>query len=279
MKIKRLLKTKYPHLSQKQIKKLLDNGKVSLGGSLLKSNAVTDADAEVTIPDAYLADKLCPRNGVACSLIKKTDDYIVFHKDPRVHSVALDFLETNSAANWLLSVDSNLGSVSRPLESGLIHRLDYEASGIMLAVRTKHAFEHFLRQWRGQGVVKEYVCEVSSPPPEPGIYVARAVNPGKSSKRVRVMSEKAGGGMDCPIKTQIVSFEKTDDGFHHVVVRLITGFRHQIRVHLAFLGCPIVGDQLYGGVAHNRLCLHASRLEFEDVQGRHVCYEDRNFEC
>src|SRR5688572_26252622 len=101
--------------------------------------------------------KLNSNPDLPCRLLKKTADFIFFEKGAGVHSVAHDATETNSASNWLLSVDSDLHEI-HPLECGLVHRLDEGTSGVMVAARNPESFEHLEKLFRKKEVEKIYLC-------------------------------------------------------------------------------------------------------------------------
>ncbi len=223
---------------------------------------------------------------VNCNLLKLDADYIFFEKGSGVHSVAQSVDETDTAANWLLSVDENLRTVSKPLESGLLHRLDFETSGVMVAARSEKAFAALRKLFQDNAVQKEYVCLVSRLGLTPGIYEAWAHGRGKRSKKVTVRDRDTAPDDAKKMVTEIVdvsndsgnpllergggiapelpegNFGAVRLGSYRITLKLVTGFRHQIRAHLAYLGFPLVGDTLYGGIEAPRLMLHARRLQF-----------------
>lgn len=201
---------------------------------------------------------------VCCRLIKITDDYIFFHKASGVHSVALKEDEKNTVANWLLSIDKNLALVSFPLESGLLHRLDNETSGVMVAARSGNAYTHLRNLFKKNSVVKEYECRVSHKKPTIGLHEAYLDQ--KKRAKVKVFASQRQGLKK--IQTEIMAVQELSDNCYDVSVRLITGARHQIRAHLAFLGSPVVGDKLYGGAPAERLMLQSTRISFVHISGK-----------
>ena len=227
---------------------------------------------------------LSPNSKINCKLLLKTDDFIFLEKGPGIHSVAHNFEEKESVANWLLSVDPNLSSLPQKLESGLLHRLDFETSGVMVAARNLEAYEYLKSIWKEKKVIKEYKACVENPV-KPGVYLAYIKNHPRSSKRVVVSDHKGPKSqlimtevischqMDCPspsrgegLRERVSDLTKT----YELTLRLVTGFRHQLRAHLAFLGSPILGDTLYHGSKTERLFLHASRLAFPGVKGERL---------
>lgn len=202
---------------------------------------------------------------VACRLLHLDADLIFLEKAHRVHSVALDFQETESVANWLLSIDPSLTQI-HALECGLGHRLDYETSGVMVAARTLSAFDDMKKKFSNRNVEKQYECLVQGVLPRLGLHASFVGADRKTDKRVVVALKKT-LRFKTPISLEILSCVAEDKN-HRLKIRLITGFRHQIRVQLAGLGCPIVGDDLYGGIKAERLMLQATFLSFTDGNGQ-----------
>lgn len=258
------LRGSYPDFSQKNIKKWLTDKKVQLNGLAAGLHDRVFPGDSVSVDKTVLRAALNPDPAVDCRFISRTKDYIFLHKGPCVHSVAHAGTEKGTVANWLLSQEPGLAKIGKPLEAGLVHRLDYEASGVMVAARNPRAFDRLKGLLRDCLVAKLYVCLTAHPPPL-GRYEALAGKHPKSQKRVRVIARTGCAttkGLR-PIITEVISCDRHDT-FYRVNIRLITGYRHQIRAHLAFLGCPIVGDKIYGGVPAERLMLHACKISFTD---------------
>lgn len=219
---------------------------------------------------------LQPNHNIPCKILKQTKDYLFLYKPPFVHSVPLDESETNSVSNWLISVDSKLSQIFPLLECGLAHRLDYEASGVMVAAKNQKAYDYLRKCFSQNKIYKEYVCVVSNPPPKSGIYEAYVDKKrSKSKKKIYIRTgrqvsvaglRQLAPGDNIRIMTEILPSKKVD-AYYEVRINLITGFRHQIRAHLAYLGCPIVGDKLYGGLQSEQLMLFADKIKFKDFKG------------
>lgn len=260
------LKDIYPQFSRRLLEGFLEEKRVYLNGKILTQKVwVSDEDElQLKIPEDY-RQVLVANPKVACQLLECDGDLLFLEKAERVHSVALDFQETGSVANWLLSVDPHLAEI-HPLECGLAHRLDYETSGVMVAARTASVFEELKKQFTNRCVEKQYECLVRGDIPNLGVHTAFAGAHRKTAKRVEVALKKT-ARFKIPVSLEILSCEAEGKN-HRLKIRLITGFRHQIRVQLSHLGCPLVGDELYGGVKAPRLMLHATFLSFTEGTGR-----------
>ena len=153
-----------------------------------------------------------------------------------------------------------VGGVKRP---GLVHRLDKETSGVIILAKNDQA-QHFLQeQFRNRTVKKTYLALVDGQPPTNTGRVDAAIGRDTTQrKRMKVLPDTKG--------RQAISVFKTLERFkEHTLleVKILTGRTHQIRVHMAFLGCPVVGDTIYGRrkptLSLDRHFLHAQQLQIQ----------------
>ena len=145
--------------------------------------------------------------------------------------------------------------------AGIVHRLDRATSGVMICAKTPEALSWLQKQFAQRRTKKTYVAIVQGRmnPEEAIIDMPIERNP-KAPATFRVGS----GG-----KHAKTAYKTTDyDGLHSLVeLKPVTGRTHQLRVHLAQIGHPIVGDTLYGGEPADRLYLHAAELEITLLTG------------
>ena len=180
--------------------------------------------------------------------------------------------ETGTAANALVGRFPELASVGPARrEGGLVHRLDSDTSGLLLAARTDAAHALLRAQFAGRTIEKGYLALVAGELHAGGeIDVPLAHDP-HDSRKVRAASDpewaEAHGAR--PAATRFVPVVRRG-GFTLLDVEIATGVLHQIRAHLAFIGHPLAGDALYGGPALpglSRHFLHANRLAFAHPDG------------
>jgi 23S rRNA (cytosine1962-C5)-methyltransferase len=138
----------------------------------------------------------------------------------------------------------------------IIHRLDKETSGLLVFSKTTEANRSLTQQFTAGAVRKEYALQTASRPAK-AKFTARS-----NLKRLgeRYVSQRGGVSGD-DAETEFESIGENELGFQ-VVARPRTGRTHQIRVHAAENGFPILGDTLYGGAPYLRLCLHARGIRF-----------------
>jgi 23S rRNA pseudouridine1911/1915/1917 synthase len=141
-------------------------------------------------------------------------------------------------------------------EGGLGHRLDNETSGVLLAARSRAAWEGLRAALRADSCEKTYLAEVVGAPPETGAATAPIGRAGRRGGRVRV----GGGRQPLAARTDWEVVERRG-ATTLVKARLHAGRAHQVRAHLADAGFPLVGDPVYGNVADgDGLHLHALRI-------------------
>ena len=153
----------------------------------------------------------------------------------------------------------------------LVHRLDRETSGCLILAKSTEVRDMLQRQFKDRTVERIYHAVVfGKPSSESGVQRARVKE--TKDKRVRLVQKGERGG-----KEAITNWSIEQTGPMHTLIRIKidTGRRAQIRLHMSDLGCPVSGDTRYGrGKASvNRLCLHASSLGFEHPNGSRIRVE------
>ena len=199
-------------------------------------------------------------------------EFIVLYKAACMHTVPLHEGETDTLLHFAAQQFPEILDVhgKKPIEGGVIHRLDYETQGLVLVARTQPAYNFFQQQQAEGRFIKEYRAAVTRhgkklpgfpPPPSLKLEHAAIIESGFRSYgpgRKAVRPVPAGAVI---YRTAIISAEGLD-GAQQYVIRLSRGFRHQIRCHLAWLGSPIQGDALYGAESGGELALQAIKLNF-----------------
>ncbi|MBX4187891.1 MAG: RluA family pseudouridine synthase [Candidatus Doudnabacteria bacterium] len=164
---------------------------------------------------------------------------------------------------------SKVGELSRP---GIVHRLDEDTSGLIVAAKTQTGYEFMKNLFMTRQVEKEYITLVHGIPEK--IHEIIKVPIGRSSTHVKM---KTGIGKEAVTEYRILETNEKTPGLDQMAllkVKLHTGRTHQIRVHMAYIGHPVVGDQLYGGnfkkqdlqLIHRQF-LHAAQLKFKLPDG------------
>jgi 23S rRNA pseudouridine1911/1915/1917 synthase len=252
---------KLPSLSRSRVKKLVAGGAVLVCGTARRSSYLLRAgDAVVLEYDAPGPGRLRAED-IPLKVLYQDADIVVLDKPSGlvVHPGAGN--ASGTLANALLHHFPEMAGVGPPDRPGLVHRLDKDTSGVMVAARSAGAYDSLVGQFRRKDVWKTYLGlvwgRVTAPEGRIDWPIGRHATDGK---RISVRSRHA---KDAETHFKVLeTFRDTT----LLEIRPMTGRTHQIRVHLAAAGHPVVGDKLYGrrktGKTSPRLFLHAHVISF-----------------
>jgi 23S rRNA pseudouridine1911/1915/1917 synthase len=255
-------------LSRSRIKALILDGRVSLGGATISdpSHAVKPGqNFAIIVPEAVPA--IPEAQAIELDIRFEDDHLIVFNKPAGmvVHPGAGN--PDRTVVNALIAHcgDSllGIGGVRRP---GIVHRLDKDTSGVMVAAKTEAAHAALTAQFAARTVERAYAAIVwGVPRPRQGEI---AGNIGRSRRNRKKMAVLHTGGR--PALTRYRVTRPFGTAASLVECRLATGRTHQIRVHLAEIGHPVLGDPLYGRTTPARLAAlpPAAREAVEGLEGQ-----------
>lgn len=251
-----------PDLSRARLQSLVKDGCVLVNGLPAKKSGQMlghGALVEVRIPPA--APTALIGEDIPLDIIFENDDLIVVNKPAGmvVHPAAGH--STGTLVHAVLGYDPEMEGIGGEERPGVVHRLDKDTSGLIVLAKNDQAHHWLQDQFRLRLVEKIYLALVDGKPPTPSGRVEAAIGRDPSHrKRMAVVSSAKGRESSSEYKT-IESFpEQTLLEFHP-----LTGRTHQIRLHCSFLGCPIVGDEVYGrkkpSIKTGRHFLHAYKLK------------------
>ena len=248
--------------SRSRIQALIANGYVDVNGhAAKKAGQMLESGFNVTvrIPPPVPTDLIA--EDIPIAIVFENDDLIVVNKPAGmvVHPAAGH--SSGTLVNAVLGYEPDIEGIGGEERPGVVHRLDKETSGLILLAKNERAHRWLQDQFRLRKVEKTYLALVDGKPPTPSGRVEAYIGRDPSHrKRMAIVSESRG--------REAISEYKTVENFtNHTLLEFhpLTGRTHQIRLHCAFLGCPIVGDEVYGrkkpSVEINRHFLHAYRLK------------------
>lgn len=261
-RLDKFLVTCLPEFSRARLQGLIADGFVSVNGVLAKKSGQMlepGSEIEVRIPPPVPSG--LTGEDIPLDIIFENDDLIVVNKPAGmvVHPAAGH--ASGTLVNAVLGYDPDLEGIGGEERPGLVHRLDKETSGLIILAKNERAHNWLQDQFRLRTVEKTYLALVDGKPPTPAGRVEAAIGRDqKQRKKMAVVSPGKGREAVSEYKTLETFKEHTLLEFHP-----LTGRTHQIRLHCAFLGCPIVGDSIYGrrnpSVNIDRHFLHAYRLK------------------
>jgi len=260
-----------PHLSRRLINSALAAKFFLIDGRAGKKGERLCAGQQVTFagPPAWLLERPTPEFQLDPAVVYEDASILVLDKPAGVATHGFSALDIGTLANWLAAHRPELRDVGRSRwEPGLLHRLDIETSGLILIAKTQAAFERLRAQLRRREIKKTYWALVWNVTDAAGV-IDWPLAHDPSDKRKMALAQAAAGARRARSWRARTHYRKiaSAEGVSLLEVSLSTGVTHQIRVHLASRGFPIVGDRLYGAADRSsfglsRHFLHAMRLEF-----------------
>jgi len=262
-------------LSRSAAHKLIVDGLVTVNGALSKpSHRLSGGDGVVVhLPPPEVAT-LEPE-AIPLRIVYQDEDVIVVDKPPglTVHPAAGH--RHGTLVNALLAVCPELAAIEGTLRPGIVHRLDKDTSGLLVVAKNEAAQASLAQQLKEREVHKAYLALVRGQvePPQ-GVIDAPVGRHPRRRKRMAVVE----GGRAAQTRYRLREFLHDDDGVDYSLVEVepLTGRTHQIRVHFASIGHPVVGDRVYGKASPlvGRQFLHAWRLGFRlPTSGRYQEFE------
>lgn len=264
-RLDRWLAAQLPALSRARIQALIDAGLVRVEGRPRKAAHRLAAGERVEVEVPPPPPEALEPEPIALRIVYEDDQVLVVDKPAGmvVHPGAGHPRGTLAAA--VLAHAPDTAGVGGPRRPGVVHRLDKGTSGLLVVAKTREAYDALTAQLAARAVTRQYVAVVHGRVArDAGVIDAPLARHPRD--RTRMAIAPPGKGRRAVTRYQVV--ERFQD-FTRVDVMLETGRTHQIRVHMASIGHPVVGDEVYGGRTARRLpvpvdglALHASRLAF-----------------
>lgn len=265
-RLDRLLAGGLPEQSRSRIKTLILAGRVTSSGATITDPSYRVKPGEaftLVVPDPVPATPL--GQAIALDVVYEDDALIVIDKPAGmvVHPAAGN--PDGTLVNALIShCAGSLSGIGGELRPGIVHRLDKDTSGLMVAAKSDVAHRGLSDQFATRSLSRVYLALVRGiPNPVRGTITGNIGRSPANRKKMAVLAADRAGGRHAVTHYQV---QKTYSGpLSLIECRLETGRTHQIRVHLTHKGHPLIGDKLYGGArtpAFPRQALHAHRLAF-----------------
>jgi 23S rRNA pseudouridine1911/1915/1917 synthase len=269
-----------PHLSRRQVEDAI-GGKLfrinhrvgSKGDKLSRGDSVTFKGAE-----SWLLTAPFPQNELRAPIVYEDKYVIVVDKPAGMATHGFSGRDQDTVANFLAAQRPDLLGIGKNRwELGLVNRLDRETSGLLLVAKSRTAFDALRLQFRRRQVKKKYWALVWGITSAEESVCYPIIHDTRDRRRMRAIVDKTPRAKGQKSWSGLTRFRKLWDeyGVSLLEIAMETGVTHQIRVHLAAIGHPIVGDLLYGGKDRERFgldrhFLHACSLEFYHPRDQRV---------
>lgn len=246
-------------LSRSRLQSLAQEGCVTLNGSEARpAQRVKPGDVvKVRVPESRSVEDLIPQD-IPLPVVYEDDHIVVVDKPAGLAVHPGPGHPDGTLVNALLSRCPDIRGIGGELRPGIVHRLDLDTSGLLVVAKTQLAHQNLTEQMKRREMLKEYAAvAVGLVTPESGVIDAPI---GRDPRHRQRMAVAAGG------RAARTHYRTEEDlpGHSLLAVQLETGRTHQIRVHLAYLGYPVLGDDVYGkrSALLDRQFLHAAGLGF-----------------
>ncbi len=250
-----------PDLTRTRIQNLIDSGCVMVNGTKASKTGIKleSGDAvELIIPEPTLSP-LIPES-IALDILYEDDHLLVVNKPAgMVVHPSIGHI-TGTLVHAALGHEPDMAGIAGEGRPGIVHRLDKDTSGIIVLAKDDPTLRFLQEQFKSRTVEKVYLALVDKHPPTPEGRIEAAIGRDPSHRqRMAIVSDEKGRPAVSEYKTLQTYKEHT-----LLEVHPQTGRTHQIRLHLALIGCPIAGDTIYGfrksSIGLDRHFLHAFRL-------------------
>lgn len=260
-------------VTRSNMQKLLEEGRAVKGTKVLKSNYKVKKGDEiiVTLPEPQPLD-VQPEN-IPLDIIYEDDDVVVVNKARGmvVHPAAGNY--SGTLVNALLYHCKNLSGINGVIRPGIVHRLDKDTSGIMICAKNDAAHISLSEQIQAKTAKRTYLAVVrGNVKTDSGVIETMIARDKNDRKKMAVVKEDG--------RIAITEYEVLERFGKYTIVRckLRTGRTHQIRVHMEYLGYPLVGDPKYSPMktpfSIQGQALHSQTLEFTHPRtGERMCFE------
>lgn len=260
-RLDKFLVSRLGDFSRSRLQALIRDGFVAVDGRVITKTGtvlVAGQQVEIRLP-APAPTNLIPED-IPLAVVFENADLMVINKPAGmvVHPAAGH--STGTLVHAALAHAPELEGIGGEKRPGIVHRLDKETSGLILIAKNDRAHRWLQDQFRLRKVKKVYLALVDGFPPTPtGRIEAFIGRDPDHRKRMAIVSAQKG-------REAVTEYRTVETFTRHTLIEAhpLTGRTHQIRLHLAFLGCPIVGDTIYGHRKQSlelaRHFLHAARL-------------------
>lgn len=252
-----------PEYSRSRIQALIKEGQVQVDGlAVHKAGTILDKCARITVQIPPEQPTTLIPESIALNTIFENRDILIINKPAGMVVHPATGHHTGTLVHAALAHDPAIGGIGGQGRPGIVHRLDKDTSGLIILAKNDAAHHWLTSQFHDRKVVKIYLALVDGHPPTPAGRVEAPIGRSPTDRKKMSITTPGKG-------RQAVTEYKTLENFpQHTLlqVRPITGRTHQIRLHAAFLGCPVAGDTVYGrkhpSLPIKRHFLHAAQLTF-----------------
>jgi 23S rRNA pseudouridine1911/1915/1917 synthase len=268
-RLDQILSANVGDLSRSRLQKLIHEGRVKVDGIIIKKPSYQlDGDEIIELQIPPEKPTALEPEPIPLDILFENEDLLVINKPAGmvVHPSAGH--DTGTLVHAVLAHAPDIQGIGGEIRPGVVHRLDKDTSGLILMAKNDSAYRALQKQFTERTVRKTYIALVDGAPPTPSGRIEASIGRDPAHrKKMAVVSAKKG-------RAAVSQYKVLEKFSNHTLLEVhpITGRTHQIRLHLAFIGCPVVGDRVYGrkrpSLEMHRQFLHAAKIGIT-LPGKH----------
>lgn len=264
--------SRLPHKSRNYVQNLIEDKKVKVNESIKKSSykVTCEDNITVTIPDPV--ETSIKGENIPIDVLYEDGDVIVVNKPQGMIVHPAPGVYTGTLVNALLYHCGDLSGINGVMRPGIVHRIDKDTSGVLVAAKNDFAHNKLAEQLKTHSMTREYIALVEGVLKEDSGTIDKPI---ARHPRDKIKMAVVSGGKRAVTHYRVIKRFK-----NNTLIKCIleTGRTHQIRVHMAYIGHPLVGDPVYGYRKQrfnlNGQLLHAKKLGFiHPSTGKYIEFE------
>ena len=251
-----------PELSRSMIQKMLEEGNILVNGKKEKASYKTKLNDKIEVEEIIAREIELKAQDIPVDIIYEDTDIVVVNKPKGMVVHPANGNPDGTLVNAIMNIcKDSLSGIGGEIRPGIVHRIDKDTSGLLIIAKNDKAHINLSEQIKNRKITKKYVALVRGVIKENNATIDMPI--GRSDKDRKKMAVKKDG------KNAVTHFNVINrfNGYTYLDVKIDTGRTHQIRVHLAEIGYPIVGDSVYSNGRNpfgvEGQMLHAKSLEFK----------------
>jgi len=251
-----------PELSRSMIQKMLEDGNILVNGKNEKASYKTRLNDKIEVEEIIAKDIELKAQDIPVDIIYEDKDIIVVNKPKGMVVHPANGNPDGTLVNAIMNIcRDSLSGIGGEIRPGIVHRIDKDTSGLLIIAKNDKAHINLSEQIKNREITKKYVALTRGVIKENTATINMPI--GRSDKDRKKMAVRKDG------KNAVTHFDviKRYNGYTYLDIKIDTGRTHQIRVHLAEIGYPIVGDSVYSNGRNpfgvEGQMLHAKSLQFK----------------
>jgi 23S rRNA pseudouridine1911/1915/1917 synthase len=260
-------------LSRSRIKDLITNSNIAVNGKMVKPSYILKNGDKIQIDIPLDINLPLEAENIPLDIFYEDEHMMVINKSAGMIVHPTGKVKNGTLVNAILfHCQGKLPSINGINRPGIVHRLDKETSGLMMVAKTDLAHHDLTKQLRDRTIIKKYMALVHGVVKDKAGYIEAPI--GRDIKHGNKMAITDIASREAKTYFEVI---RLFESFSLLLIRLYTGRTHQIRVHLRFIGHPVVGDKIYGdrkerkqSLIIQRQALHSHYLQFVHPVSRQV---------